>query len=74
MIILPKDPNSVVKEFTFFKRSGEPIAPLSYVHDGKYYLYNFDHKLPETTVMRISVVTPKAVIAVPFTLKDIALP
>lgn len=74
VIILPKDPNGRVMEFKFFKPSGEPIAPVSYVHDGAYYLYNFDHKLPETTVMRITVVTPKAVIAVPFTLKDIALP
>ena len=39
-----------------------------------YRAIGFDRKLPEGTLMHVTVATPNSVVSVPFTLKDVALP
>lgn len=59
--------------------SGDPIPVRctqgeSFDVRSEYTGYGFDKKLPDNTVMRVLVATPKAVKVVPFTLKNVALP
>jgi hypothetical protein len=82
VVVLQGDPNHRVVSMSFVTRVGVPIAS-SYNEAGVFFdggvpqaysAYSFDSRLPETTVMRIVLATRKAVVAIPFSLKDIPLP
>lgn len=83
VIVIQKDPKQRIWKIEFSNASGEPISIRgtqggSHFSDddtpSTYTAFSFDKKLPENAVMRILVATPKAVKAVPFSLKNVMLP
>lgn len=74
VIIHASDPNGRIVKIEFFEESGRAIPAGSTFRSGDQYVYNFPQKLPETAMMRVVLATPKAVVAVPFTFKDVPLP
>jgi hypothetical protein len=68
--------------FEFRDRAGKTIPPrgsgVGYKLQGpqmeRTLSYHFDERLPDTTTLVIFVATPEALVKVPFTLADIALP
>ena len=83
VVVIQKDPKQRIWKIEFSGASGEPIrirgtqGGSHFSDDGSpstYTAFSFVKKLPENAVMRILVATPKAVVAVPFSLKNVPLP
>lgn len=82
IVVLQDDPNHRVLSISFVSPLGDPVRS-SYTEAGvffdhgepqAYLAYSFEPALPETAIMRIIVATPRTVVAIPFSLKDIPLP
>lgn len=82
VIILEDDPQQCIMDVKFYNRAGGEISGIgvlssTFLDNGatrKYRSFNFEQKQSEATVMKISVSTPKALVTVPFSLKDVPLP
>lgn len=82
IVVLQDDPNHRVASISFLSPLGAPVRS-SYTEAGvlfdhgtpqAYFACSFEPALPETAIMRIIVATPRTVVPIPFSLKDIPLP
>jgi len=74
-----KDPKGMVADVEFQDESGNKIKGNGWSSSGnrttkESKTYNFQTKLPDTTRLVIYLATPKSVVTVPLTLKDVFLP
>lgn len=74
VILSVKDPQSRVVGIEFFTETGEQVRNNGSMSMGSERVYQFDRPMPENARMLIFLITPKALIKAPVTLRDIALP
>ena len=82
LVLLLNDPERRVADMRFYTRFGEPI-PSTVLKEMAFESENaiqnvlvcmFNDVVPETAIMRVFIMTPKTVVAVPFSLEDVPLP
>ncbi len=83
LVVVADDPDHRIVSSQFFDRKDNPIkhdicetSSLSLANGASRIVmdHRFDQKLPDTTLMRIVLATRKAVVEVPFSLRDVPLP
>ena len=81
-MLLLSDPERRVADIRFYTRFGEPI-PSTVLKEMAFESENsvqnvlvcmFNDIVPKTAIMRVFIMTPKTVVAVPFSLEDVPLP
>lgn len=74
VILMIKDPNSKVVKTEFRDKSGAELPSADSSQSGETAIFNFNKEVPADAVLRVTVATPKALVAIPFSARDVVLP
>jgi hypothetical protein len=74
VLVRVTDPGKKVFGVEVFDAAGKRIDDSGSMKVGEFWIVKFTEKVPDDASLRIYVMTPKALVTAPFSLKDVALP